>query len=282
VKSFGHDSEKYRTVYEPSLAYVYVPHGTSAYTVDEDAKSIGIPNNEVRFLSKCIEFLRQPAEAERARRLLERYTGLSFASSKAWQQWFESNRDKLYFSDYYDYRFYAGPAGPAPGLAAVQTALGNMKLDEPNEVAPATLASAAVGYIRERDGTYSSNKGALVTLIVRLKIADGWHTYARVPDSEANDVTKINVDLPAGARWYGEWEIPKTYEGNAPGSEEYRGDAVFTRQLYWTSVSNQGKDISARRKITLRGTVHCQTCNEERCLPPADIPFETHIIASDR
>ena len=300
VKHLGYDVKKYRELYEPNVGFVYVPHGTSAYTIDEDAKSLGVPNNDVRFLEKCIELLRQPAESAKAHRLLQRYTGLSFADAKGWQEWLTSNRDWLYFSDYYGYRFYTGPTSPAPEPRAVQMALGEREIDEPNEFTPVSVGTVAVGYIvstaekyMEADGktivdaayapsAYRTEKGALVTLVVRLKIADGWHTYASVPENERVDTTKISIELPAGARWHGDWQAPKTFD-TRPGVVEYSRDSAFTRQLYFTTVPTQGRDPGQATVITLRGTVHNQACKKKgNCLPPADAPVEAKIIVTDR
>jgi hypothetical protein len=285
VERFGDDEEKYRALYEPNLGYVYVPHGTVAYTIDEDAKNLGIPNNELRFLEKCIELLRQPTEAVKARRLLERYTRLSFPDAKAWQQWLESSRDKLYFSDRYDYRFFTGPAAPAPPPREVQMATEEMTIGAPNEVAPVSVGTAAVGYGLPEDSAskskiYETYKGDLVTLVVRLKIAGGWHTYGHLPDDSPSEPTTIKVELPPGARWHGDWQTPRTYPGAETGVTEYRGDAVFTRQLYFTSVPSKGKDARGAR-ITLPGAVHYQACTEERCLPADKIPFDARISVLD-
>lgn len=302
VKRLGYDVEKYRALYEPNIAYVFVPHGTTWYTIDEEAKSIGLPNNDLRFLEKCIELLKQPAEAPKGRRLLERYTGLSFPGAKAWEQWLESNREKLYFSDYYDYRFYTGPVGPAPSDKEVQGALWEMKLDElPNAVV--SVGAVAVGDdvstpgqtwgrddklvdLAHENGAYVTKKGALVTLTVRMKIADVFYTYAGIPEARAHELTKISVDLPAGARWNGEWQLPRTYVGPEPGVSVFRGDAVFTRELYFTNVPTEGRDIMGRAKMAVRGTVHSQPCYQQgsgpvRCSPPRDSPFETYLIVAD-
>jgi hypothetical protein len=302
VKRLGYDVEKYRALYEPNLGYVHVPHDTTWYTIDEEAKSIGLPNNDLRFLEKCVELLRQPAEAAKARRLLERYTGLSFPDAKAWQHWLESNRERLYFSDYYDYRFYSGPAASAPAQREVRLALSQMKMDESANAA-VSVGAVAVSYgvstpaktlgrnmevvdLHHEPGAYRTDKGALVTLVVRVKIADGNFTSARVSEGKPYEPTKISVELPQGARWHGEWQTPKTYDRMEPGVAEYRGDAVFTRQLYFTSVPKEGRDVFRRVPVSLRGTVRYQACFQAphdavRCLDPRETPFEAKIIVAD-
>ena len=275
-----------------SMDEAQAPKATQA--TYEDAKVVGVPINEVGFLDKCIELMGQPATAAKARQLLERYTGQSFADTKAWQQWLDGVRNKLYFSDHYDHRFYSGPAGSAPAAEEVQNASQALQLEAPNEYMPAIIGAAVVGDARSRpaidgkaaqganeSGAYRTNTGTLVTLVVRMRIAAGWYTYARVPEGEADVPTEINVDLPAGARWHGEWQTPTSYDGIIPGLTEYRGDIVFTRQLYFTSVPKEGRGPGQVATIALHGTVRYQACNKEQCRPPRSTPFWAKIVVQD-
>jgi hypothetical protein len=268
VKRLGTDKEKYRALYEPNLGYVRIQHGPDVFAVDEDAQSMGIPNNDVRFLEKCVGQLRNPADAPKARRLLERYTGFSFADADAWQSWFDKNRANLYFSDSYDYHFFAGAAGPRPPATIVPGILEGMKISEPNDVDPVSVGAGAAGYFTYGlKGTAYASVGGVSTLVVRLKIADGWHTYARVPEGIPYELTKINIELPDGFRWHGDWKMPEAHNSDTPGAAEYRGDVIFVRQFYATKPG----------KAKLSGTVHYQTCDVEKCLPVADKPFEVSV-----
>src|SRR5215813_3925439 len=40
AQRLGYDVEKYRALYEPNIGYIYVPHETTAYAIDEEAQSI--------------------------------------------------------------------------------------------------------------------------------------------------------------------------------------------------------------------------------------------------
>jgi len=306
VKAFGADVEKYLSFYRSNIGYLYVPHGTNWYTLDEEARSVGVPNYDVAFIKKCIELLRLPTEAAKAKRLLERYTWLSLsADDRAWQEWFEKNCDKLYFSDYYDYHFYTGPAGLGPAPTSVQSAIQEIKMVEPSEAAPVSVGAAAVGDARSapvgsfgthgevvelayEQGGYVTDKGNLVTLVIRLKIADGWHVYARSGfDRDAGgqvEPTNITVILPSGARWYGDWQSPSSYEREKTGIFEYRGDIVFSRQLYFARVPTESeRDVQGRVKVPLRGTVRFESCGNGRCFRPyTTVPFEARIIVQDR
>jgi hypothetical protein len=271
VTKYGAEIEKYRAYYTPNLPYLRQPHGTIWFDVDEDAKSMGLANNDPRLIEKCVELLQQPAQADKALKLLQRYTGLTFSTPGEWQQWLTENKGKLYFSDSYDYRFFAGPAGPAPTQKSIQTTIKFMNMEEPNDVAPVSVGTTVATYFHSKDGNFSK-KGALITLVVRLNIAEGWHVYAKVPQDVPYKPVTIENELPKGFRWNGEWQKPDSSRGDVAGLTEYRGESVFTRQFYPTAVTS---------KTTIRGTIYFQACNAEKCMPAASAPFEIPMTVSE-
>jgi hypothetical protein len=264
IDKYGDNIEKYRAYYGPSIGYVRQPHGAIWFEVDEDAKSLGIANNDPRLLEKSVELLSNPTEVPKALRLLQRYTGLSLSDAVAWQDWLKQNRSKLYFSDSYDYRFFAGPAGPAPTRTSVRTAIDEMSITEPTDIAPVSVGATAATYFHSKEGIFSK-KGALVTLVVRVKVADGWHMYAQVPKDVPYKPIKINAQLPEGFRWNEDWQTPLATNGDVAGLTEYRGDLVFTRQFY---------SIAAIKKSKIDGNIQFQVCDVQQCMPEAKATFE--------
>jgi hypothetical protein len=260
----------YRAYYGPNLGFVRQPHGAIWFEIDQDAKSLGIPNHDPRLLEKCVALLSDPAEAPKALRLLQRYTGLSLTDATAWQDWLKQNRSKLYFSDSYDYRFFTGPAGPAPTPVSVRTATDAMNITDPTDVAPLSVGTTVATYFHSKEGNFSK-KGALVTLVVRLKIADGWHVYAQVPQDVPYKPIKIDAQLPDGFRWNEDWQTPLSTNGDVTGLTEYRGDVVFTRQFYSTSAT----------KAKIDGTVQFQVCDVQQCMPAAKAPFEVGLTVNE-
>jgi hypothetical protein len=263
--------EKYRTYYGPNLGYVRQPHGAISFEIDDDAKSLGIANNDPRLLEKCVALLNDPAQAPKALRLLQRYTGLLLTNATAWQDWLRQNRSKLYFSDSYDYRFFTGPAGPPPTATSVRTAIAAMNLADPSDVAPVSAGATVATYFHSREGNFSK-KGALVTLVVRLKVADGWHLYAKVPQDVPYKPVKIDAQLPDNFRWNEDWQTPLSTDGDVPGLTEYRGDVVFTRQFY---------SASAIGKAKISGTVQFQVCDVQQCMPVAKAPLEVQLTVDE-
>jgi hypothetical protein len=143
-----------------------------------------------------------------------------------------------------------------------------MKLPEPSEVAPVSIGNILVGSARQEAGVFLAPKGATTTtLVLRLKIAGNWHIYAKVSDDSPYTLTTFNVELTSGAHWASEWANPATVPGKDAGEERYIGDAIFTRQLVFNSVG---------RKV-VHGRINYEVCNEERCLPPDEVPFTAKI-----
>ena len=270
IDKYSDSIEKYRAYYGPNLGYVRQPHGAIWFEVDEDAKSLGIANNDPRLLEKCVELLSNSSEAPKALRLLQRYTGLSLTDATAWQDWLRQNRDKLYFSDSYDYRFFTGPAGPAPTPASLRTAVDAMSVTEPTDVAPVSVGATVATYFHSKEGNFSK-KGALVTLVVRLKVADGWHVYAQVPQDVPYTPIKIDAQLPDALHWNEDWQTPLATNGDVPDLMEYRGDVFFTRQFY----------SSATAKAKINGNVQFQVCDVQQCMPAAKASFEVPVTINE-
>jgi hypothetical protein len=86
--------------------------------VDEDARALGIPNNDPRIVERAIDLLERgdAGERELAARVLARSTAESFDGARDWRAWWERAGDSLVFSDWGGYRFVweGGPTAPPP------------------------------------------------------------------------------------------------------------------------------------------------------------------------
>ena len=82
------------------------------FDIDKDLKSLGIQSNrEIKTLERLIELLDDQVHADLARRLLARYTDQAFANSGQWRDWLETNRERIFFSDFGGYKFRVIPKG---------------------------------------------------------------------------------------------------------------------------------------------------------------------------
>lgn len=91
--------------YTENYKYFYFEGRSYTPIVDEDAKSLGVPNNDVRLLEKCVDMLAEGKDTEKALRLLKRYTEENFTTSKEWKKWFKKYKKYLFFSEQGGYKF---------------------------------------------------------------------------------------------------------------------------------------------------------------------------------
>jgi hypothetical protein len=82
------------------------------FLVDNELKSLGIKSNrKIETLEELISLLEDEKKADTARLLLARYTTESFQNAEQWRSWFESNKDRIFFSDVGGYKFFVIPKG---------------------------------------------------------------------------------------------------------------------------------------------------------------------------
>jgi hypothetical protein len=82
------------------------------FLIDNELKSLGIKSNrQIGTLEKLISLLEDEKKADTARLLLARYTTESFQKAEQWRSWFESNKDRIFFSDVGGYKFFIIPKG---------------------------------------------------------------------------------------------------------------------------------------------------------------------------
>lgn len=103
---FGSDAAAFQKYMKENFGYLYCdPNSFFSYEIDEEAKRIGFPNHDVRFLEACIQRLNQNDEPELALKMLKKYTNEDFNSAKEWGSWFSKNKNKLFFTETGGYKF---------------------------------------------------------------------------------------------------------------------------------------------------------------------------------
>jgi hypothetical protein len=272
VARFGTDGAGYRTYFEPNVDYIYVPAGHSGLAVDEETKQLGIPNHDVRLLDRCVAMLEANENPTLARTLLERYSGESFPTPQAWRAWLTKSRDKLFFLDSHGYRFFTGAPSAPPAKWQVDEALAALKVADPTSIDPVATGATIVSRYA-RSGVATAYPGDVVTLLVRMRVADPWHTYAKVPAGSPMKATAIEVKLPDGLRFVGDWTAPTARESDTPGTTVYEGDLLFTRDVLVTAKTGS---------LNVAGTLQFQACDPERCQPPRTEPVNLRMQVSDR
>jgi len=109
VSKFGKDYGKYRPYYQENIDYIVTGPRPVTYEVDEDARSLGIPNHDPQILELSVTMLENNFDTSKATRVLTRYTGEKFQTAAQWRKWLDANRSRLYFSDVDGFRYHLRP-----------------------------------------------------------------------------------------------------------------------------------------------------------------------------
>ena len=105
IKKYVADWNAYLRYYEENMGYIIPAEGFNEFKFDEDAKTLGIANDDIKLLDACVEMLNDGDRPELALRILRRYTQEDFEKPKAWKKWLKKNRDKLFFTETGGYKF---------------------------------------------------------------------------------------------------------------------------------------------------------------------------------
>jgi hypothetical protein len=82
------------------------------FSVDDELKGLGLDSNrKITNLQRLIELLDDVQHAATAKKLLSRYTECSFETPAQWRQWFDENKNRIYFTDTGGYKFKIVPEG---------------------------------------------------------------------------------------------------------------------------------------------------------------------------
>ena len=155
------------------------------YRIDEDARALGIANNDPALLERAVADLREGVEPERAQRLLTRYTGLSHDSADEWQGWLDETGDALFASDWGGYRFrQAGGAGEPDVRGSSRFAVDGGELEDLSvTVSPAVEVTMS-----------TTTDGDATLAVLDFRLEPGFWIYAPGSDAEF----KFGVRAPAG------------------------------------------------------------------------------------
>jgi hypothetical protein len=224
--------------------------------VDEDAKSLGIPNNDVKLLEKSVEILESGKDKEKAFRLLKRYTEYDFNSPEKWRKWLGKYKKYLFFTELGGYKFMVDTWNH-PEL---EDSLENFVVD-------AVKTEINEGSDKESDKMsfnveLKHNEGNNYTLELVVNINEGWHIYAELtPETNFFIPTALEFVLPLGVKTVGELITPKTYSyENMKGVKFYKGKSIFKQKLM---VSN-----AALKNGEIKAIINYQLCNEYSCKMP--------------
>ena len=146
----------------------------------------------------------------------------------------------------------------------VSAAIERIVVEEPTDVAPVLGAAALV--------PARLSPGGSATLVVRLKIAPGWHIYAAESRDGPNQPTRVDATLPEGCSAVGEWESPPAAPQVTPYgmSAIYQNEAVFRQSLRFEPSIRLGE-------TSIRCDVRYQACDPRRCLQPVRLTLQVPV-----
>jgi hypothetical protein len=230
--------------------------------VDEDVKSLGLSNREIRLLDRCIAMLKEKDRPELALRVLKRYTTEGFSDAADWQGWLEANRSRLFFTDVGGYKFLVAPVGLSRSPASV-TAGGPLDVQRPLK-ARAELVPAKV------------RPGEALEIVLTVELAPTWHIYAVSGSKGPGAATTLELTLPEAVVAEGDWTVPEPGKG-ADGQLVYEGTLQFRHRLRVSSRAPAGS-IEAAIKLGY------QACDPFHCrLPEAEsLPARGEITREGR
>lgn len=253
---FGTDEEAYAKYFKENYDYFY-SEGFYNIFLDDDVKAWGIPNYNHRLLDKAITSLEQGNETDRAARILARYTMADFKTPAEWRKWYETYKDRMYFTEAGGWKFLIDGDASIPG---------NDYFEYQRRVAEKTSAST---------GSDTSDTNPVVTsvsvvnpntekpmLVVKFRIHPGYHIYADVAGDDPYIPTRVNLELPDGLS-VGEWTITRPGPFGETGTTIHEGEAEYSCPL----IGHGSGPIKCK--------VSYQVCDTHICMPPAS--KELHI-----
>ena len=139
-----------------------------------------------------------------------------------------------------------------------------IEVAEPSETTPVTAGAAT--------SSSEIHPGDTVTLIIRARIAPGWHIYGLGASSGPNQPTQIELTLPRDIAANGEWECtaPVSQVTSMGLVSVYSSEVTFSQQLKVSALEQRGVD-----SITCE--FHYQACNHVRCLSPGVLKMTVPI-----
>ena len=283
---FGFNEELYKKYYQDNYNYFYAkdPFGYDL-DVDEDARDLGIANNDIKLIDTAISLIEKNESAkdqpqnpyrqskefsdyQMGKRILDRYTLVRFETAKEYRDWFTKYKDKMFFTDSGgwlwlintqdksvpgndykvrpDFHEHIDRTFKADGAAA------------PAPKGPRGKRAAAVN--RDNPVAYVARYDAQKhEIVIEQTIFEGFHTYASLGKDDPFILTEVEITLNGGEK-VGELKKPaaKPFEGGK--ATIYEGFGEFRQ-----AVKGSGE-------ATI--TIHYQACDASMCHMPKDVTLK--------
>jgi hypothetical protein len=246
---FGTNSDAYIKFYDENRDYFY-SYGTYHLEVDEDVKSLKIPNNDLRLLDAAIKLWETGQDPDKARRILARYTLVDFATPGEWRAWYDTNKSRVFFTESGGWLFLVNSREPGVNDYHARDARREIATIRPGETNDQEPVKVTASLITKGNGSKE--------LVVKIKVHPGYHLYSNVAPEDPYIPTTLAFELPDGYTRAGEMQYPpfKPYTSN--GTTIYEDEIVFRQPIRGTGTG------------TVKCTVKYQCCDDHICFPPAE------------
>lgn len=253
---FGTDEKGYRDYFINNNPYFMPKDGTSTFIIDEDVRSLGIPNNDIRLLDTAICLWESGVDIAKAKRLLTRYTLCRFVSPQEWREWYETNKTRLFFTEAGGWVFMVNTRDKSVSgndysvwKSETQSTIASVPMEECDEKNPVKVFVTT---------DTLSNGNRLVS--IRLRIYKGYYIYARVADVDPFLPVKIDFCLDSGISRIGNLHSPAGEAYNSVGTFVYKNEVLFRQEF-----SGSGMIVCLLRY---------QCCNDQICMPPSEVELK--------
>ncbi len=252
---FGNDEAEYKRYFEKNKGWFYPTPSGYTLAIDEDVRSLGIANNDIRLLDTCISLLERSEETELATRVLHRYTLCRFATPTEWRNWFETYKEKMFFTESGGWLWLINTQDRnVPGndynvlkskeVSPKQKSASIVETDEKNPVALSASIQTVANGMKE--------------VVIRMKMHTGYHTYAQIAKEDPFIPTTFKWELPDGYSLKGDMKLPAFSKMGGSATTIYKDEAVFRQPI---SGTGNGE---------IKCTVGYQCCDDNICFPPTE------------
>jgi hypothetical protein len=259
---FGDDAAEYSRYYDKNRPWFRAGKDLGyGLDIDEDVRSLGVANNDIRLLDKAITMLEKGEDTALATRVLCRYTLCRFSTPSQWRNWYETYKDKMFFTESGGWLWLINTTDksiPGNDYSVLTTSSEQIKVpelqgetDDKNPV----LLSAALNKLS--DGS--------MEVVIRMKIHQGYHIYANVSEQEPFIQTVVDIALPQGYQKEGDLKTPEFKKSGDAGTTIYEGDGIFRQKIKGNGPGE------------IKCTVSYQCCDNSICFPPAEKTFTLKI-----
>lgn len=254
-KVFGEDEAEYARYYDKNRPY-FRADSNEGYSleIDQEARALGIANNDIRLLDKAVELLEKGGDdAVTGRTLLERYTLCRFATPAEWKAWLDANRDRMFFSESGGWLWLVDTLDPSvPGNDySVLTAPAQPENTAPVAPAGDTDRNNPVALKAE----IVDAPGGMKDVVITMTVHEGFHTYAYVADEDPFIPTEVSIELPEGYEKSGSLVTP-TPTPSSTATTYYTGNGAFRQRI----KGNGDGEVVCKVKY--------QACDASMCMPP--------------